>query len=323
MREALVVPLAAKGDADHHYLVLRKRGYTTMEAVRLIAAEFGLHTRDVGYAGLKDEDGVTEQLVSLPAGAAESALPFRYEDGDRWLRLSDHGHGDEPLRIGALEGNGFRIVVRDLDPAFAEELAARRKVNHFFLNYYDIQRFGVPGGPRTTHHVGAALLAGDWERALAELVRLGAPESPAAAAWSGSPRAFFLDLDPRTTAFYLAASASHDWNARLAELVARTCGDRAFATAVEGVPFTYARSPRDAVDVLRAAGELPYLKYTFIDGTPKTKQSSRQAVVQTTIAVGPAVPDEHFPGRSSTTLAFFLPSGCYATSAVRQLFAHN
>ncbi|HET8662501.1 MAG TPA: tRNA pseudouridine(13) synthase TruD [Micromonosporaceae bacterium] len=325
VRENLVVPLVERPDASYHYLLLRKSGYTTMEAVRVVAGKLGLPTQEVTYGGLKDEDGITEQLVGVPLGAVspdpDGAGWGLTEDADRWLHLGHYGYGTEPLRIGGLEGNGFRIVLRNLDAGQAGRLAQLRKVNLLFVNYYDTQRFGVPGGPKRTHLVGAAMLAGQWDLARSELAGLRAPESEMAAAWRGPARELFAGLDPRTASFYLAAHASHRWNADVRELVTQVCPGEWFDVEVDGLAYRYLRYAESAVRVLGAARELPYQKYTYEGGQPVSRSSMRPTVVQTMVSIGPDEPDERIPGRFRVRLSFFLPSGCYATAAVRQLTA--
>jgi len=321
VRESLVVPLDGDQDREQQYLVLRKSGYTTMEAIRLIAARAGVSTRDVTYGGLKDEDGITEQLVAVPHGVLanwSAAGPWVLEEGDRWLRLNHYGYGERPLQVGRLQGNGFQLVVRNLDPEQANRLAEQAKINLFFLNYHDVQRFGVPGGPKRTHEVGAAMLAGDWDRALKVLIELRAPESPLAEAWTGAAKDFFCDLDPRNASFYLASHASAGWNQELGE-VARRVGGETVRVEIEGVAFEYLTSIDRILAMLADTRELPRAKYTFDDGRISERGSPRPTVVQTVVSISPAEPDDHRAGRSKVGLNFFLPSGCYATAAVRQL----
>ncbi|PCG84225.1 tRNA pseudouridine(13) synthase TruD [Streptomyces sp. WZ.A104] len=326
VRESLVVRLGEPATASWRYLMLRKCGYTTMEASRLVAAALGLSSREVTYGGLKDEDAVTEQLIGIPAN---TDVPSLTEEGwtvaaeaDRWLTLHPYGHGPEPLGVGDLEGNAFRLIVRNLDAATAGQLTSRRKLTALVLNYYDIQRFGVPGGPRRTHLVGAAMLDGRWDEALRELAGLGAPESPAAERWEGPAAEFFTGLDPRTSAFYLAAHSSHLWNAELASAVEHVCGAATVPVRVEGVPFSYAPSPEDAARVLGQNVMLPYTKYEFTADGPVTHASRRATVVQTSVLVSGPEPDEEFPGRLRAELRFFLPSGSYATAAIRQILGY-
>ncbi|MDS0139288.1 MULTISPECIES: tRNA pseudouridine(13) synthase TruD [unclassified Amycolatopsis] len=324
VRENLVTALVDHADASHHYLLLRKSGYTTMEAVRLIADRLGLPATDITYGGLKDEDGVTEQLVALPVGTltGQDIEPsISTDEGE--LSLQHYGYGADPLRIGGLEGNGFRVVVRNLPEGTAAELADRRKINLLFLNYYDTQRFGVPGGPKRTHFVGAALLEGDYSTALRELAELRAPESASARAWTGEATAYFHhELDPRTVAFYLAAHSSSLWNKTLQNLVESTCSGW-IRVEQEGLPYLYPTGRGSGAAVMAVAPDLPYRRYTFENGVPIGTASTRPTVVQTVVAVSGLEADPFHPGRFAITARFFLPSGCYATAAIRQLLAHR
>ncbi|WP_236792400.1 tRNA pseudouridine(13) synthase TruD [Amycolatopsis sp. GM8] len=320
VRETMVVPLA-DATAEYRYLLLRKSGYTTMEAIRHLAAALDVASTEVTYGGLKDEDGVTEQLVAVPAQAVAADLPGAREDG-RWWELHHYGYGPAPLSIGRLEGNGFRVVVRNMAPELAERFAGARKITTFFLNYYDTQRFGVPNGPKRTHLVGAAMVDGRWDEALHELAGLGAPESATAAGWTGHPKDHFRALDPRTASFYLAAHSSHGWNAALRALVGTTCGGKDFETVVDGIPFRYVNSPLASAKVLAASPVLPFTRYGFVDGEPVTTASERTTVVQTTISVGPVEGDPEHAGRHRVALNFFLPSGSYATAALRQITSY-
>jgi tRNA pseudouridine13 synthase len=322
VRENMVVPLMADTDARYRYFLLRKCGYTTMEAVRSIADAWGVATCDVTYGGLKDEDGITEQLLAVPIAAipASTVSPnLRISDThERWLALTHYGFGADKLEIGRLEGNGFRIVIRNLESKVAEQLTSKPKRVILFLNYYDTQRFGVPAGPKRTHLVGEAILAGNWDTALAELVALRAPESSAAEQWSRSPREFFDQLDPRTSGFYLSAYSSAKWNRELQALVMKKCGDEVIGKAVDGIAYQYVTNSQALGSILVDSPMIPYEKYSYADGAGTVANSVRATVIQTTMNIEACAKDPHHPGRSELTIGFFLPSGCYATTAVRQ-----
>ncbi|MFE0104623.1 tRNA pseudouridine(13) synthase TruD [Streptomyces sp. NPDC059009] len=328
VRENVLVPLTDQAGADQHYVLLHKRGYTTMETVRLIAERLGVPSQDIGYAGLKDEDGVTEQLLSLPLTARHAAHELltaeflETVDAGRLLRLSHYGYGTEPLTVGRLNGNGFRVVLRNLDEATAARIGDRRRINLLFVNYYDTQRFGVPGGPKRTHLVGAALLNQDWARARMELAGLNAPESAAARRWAGADQDFFAGLDPRAVAFYLAAHSSYGWNARVRELIATTCPTDTDDVRVDGLPYRFPTTAAGVAALLAARHELPYMRYAYRGG-PVELPTVRPTVVQAQLTVGDHGPDDAFPGRHAVEVGFQLPAGCYATTALRQLIVQR
>jgi tRNA pseudouridine13 synthase len=84
---------------------------------------------------------------------------------------------NEPLRLGQLQGNLFRIVLRCLQPS--EEALIRNALidlqTYGFINYFGLQRFG--SGQTPTHHIGIALLQGNWRKAL-DLILTGSLLSP-------------------------------------------------------------------------------------------------------------------------------------------------
>ncbi|MGB6164836.1 MAG: tRNA pseudouridine(13) synthase TruD [Pseudonocardiaceae bacterium] len=323
VREVMVPRMVPRTEASHELILLRKSGYTTFEAVRLIASACAVDAMNVTYGGLKDEDAITEQLVALPVDTAINDVPTRIGTGtDQWMEWSHYGFVRDPLRIGGLVGNVFSIVVRNLEPRFAERVQEQGKIVSYIVNYYGMQRFGVACGPKRTHLVGRALLDGDWNFALSSLIELRSPESESAKQWQGSARDFFLRADARLNSFYLAAHSSFVWN----ELVRRTAAEAFVQTGhlvtMEGMEFLMPSCTADSVRLLAKMDTLPYTRYSFSPSGIEERISTRMTVVQTSIAVTDHSSDEAHAGRSRITLDFFLPSGSYATSAIEQVMLY-
>lgn len=133
------------GAGEHVFLRIRKRGENTDWVARQLARLAGVKPVDVGYAGLKDRQAVTAQWfsVSLPGGAEPD-----------WTRLADESlqvlavkRHNRKLRKGALKGNWFRLVVRDVQgDRTALEARLRRVAAEGVPNYFGEQRFGNHGG---------------------------------------------------------------------------------------------------------------------------------------------------------------------------------
>jgi len=139
---------------------LSKRGIGTPEAVRQVAKRWGLPRAAVSVSGLKDTHALTGQMLTIRRGRTENL------DGGAW-RLNYLGRVVRPADARCLNGNRFRIVIRDLARDEAERFAARAEEigRHGFSNYYDDQRFGSLRGTGG-EFIAPALLAGDYERAL-------------------------------------------------------------------------------------------------------------------------------------------------------------
>lgn len=151
---------AADGRPGHLLVWLRKRSFTTQDAVREVARQLGIPHTEIGVAGLKDRDAVTHQQISVPDHAAASLARFEHTA----IRLSDPRPHSHKLRRAHLHGNRFCVVIRDL-PADLDldqaEARAQRQLEHLtsagLRNYYGTQRFGKAG---RNIQPGLATLAG-------------------------------------------------------------------------------------------------------------------------------------------------------------------
>lgn len=143
---------APSGSGPHLYLRVEKRGRTTREVVRALAALLGVPERDAGWAGLKDKQALTTQWLSFPAAADPDPEALAGE-GLRVLEVSRHGN---KLRAGHSRGNRFGIAVRGGDLARARACAEALAVRGL-PNFFGAQRFGVEG---RNAEVGKAILLG-------------------------------------------------------------------------------------------------------------------------------------------------------------------
>jgi len=149
------------GGEGHLFLTLRKRGWTTEDALRVVARQLGVPRPEIGVAGQKDRHAVTVQWISLPAACRERLAEFTHPD----LELGEPHPHSHKLRRGHLRANRFRLVVRGLDLPAASAAAHVRAVCGRLeeaggLPYlFGPQRFGWQG-----HNVeiGLGLLERPW-----------------------------------------------------------------------------------------------------------------------------------------------------------------
>jgi tRNA pseudouridine13 synthase len=143
---------APAGVGPHLWLRVEKRGCTTRDVVRALAATLGVPDRDAGWAGMKDRQAVTTQWLSFPAAADPDPATLG-GDGFRVLEASRHGN---KLRPGHARGNRFAIRVRGGDVARARACADALAASGL-PNFFGAQRFGAAGRNAA---VGKALLLG-------------------------------------------------------------------------------------------------------------------------------------------------------------------
>jgi len=140
-----ILGFEASGAGPHALLTVRKRGANTEWVARELARAAGCKPFEVGFAGLKDRHALTTQAFTVPRGkrAAEEFIGLA---GEGYEVLAAAAH-QRKLPRGALEGNRFRITVRDLR-CDAGELQERIAAigSGGVPNYFGPQRFGREAG---------------------------------------------------------------------------------------------------------------------------------------------------------------------------------
>ena len=154
------IPLDRKGGASGPYLICRltKSNWELQHAVKEIARRLNISHRRIGWAGTKDRNARTTQLISLYKVTPEEIARLHIKD----ISLEVIGQSNEQLSLGDLGGNRFEICIRDADP---EELAGRvaavtKTTAQALPNYFGLQRFGVIRP--LTHRVGELILRGEY-----------------------------------------------------------------------------------------------------------------------------------------------------------------
>ncbi|MGB5443825.1 MAG: tRNA pseudouridine(13) synthase TruD [Gammaproteobacteria bacterium] len=136
--------LEPDGAGEHAWVLVRKRLENTAAVAEQLAKFSGAALRDVSYAGMKDRHAVTEQWFSVQ-------LPGR--DDPDWAKMNSatltilrHARHSRKLRRGALKGNAFRLVLREIG---GEPDELNRRLEHIARegvpNYFGEQRFGRNG----------------------------------------------------------------------------------------------------------------------------------------------------------------------------------
>lgn len=146
------------GDGEHDWLWIEKTGANTSWVADQLAKHAGVHSRDVGYAGLKDRHAITRQWFSArrPSGEGTDWNTLDVEG----VELLEHDRHQRKLKRGAHRGNKFRIALRG-DEVSQHEIALTERLQAIaeqgVPNYFGEQRFGHDGG---NIQLGQAVIAG-------------------------------------------------------------------------------------------------------------------------------------------------------------------
>ena len=130
-------------DGEFVAVKVRKTDCNTLFVGEQLAKFAGISARNMSYAGLKDRKAVTEQWFSLqmPGQPTPDFSQFSLE-GVEILDVTRH---QRKIRIGSLQGNHFKILLRNAEET--DELKERLDflAKNGFPNYFTEQRFGRDG----------------------------------------------------------------------------------------------------------------------------------------------------------------------------------
>jgi len=165
------------GDCDHIRFALHKFNMETQDALEQCARFAKSKREKFSFAGTKDKRGITTQWVTAYKVPLESIA--KVNGKIPCLFVGPAAYVKEPLRIGALSGNRFTIVLRNIPFELSEDVigaSVRAWAQLGFINYFGLQRFGTTSVP--THAVGCKLIKGDWKGAVDTILAPRAGDYP-------------------------------------------------------------------------------------------------------------------------------------------------
>ncbi len=307
------VPLVEPcGEGEHCWVWIRKRNSNTHWVARQLARFAQVSPSAIGYAGLKDREAVTEQWFSVQLGRRpDPDWQTLRCDEFQVLRAVRH---QRKLKTGALRGNRFRLRLSHVN-ATAEPIdqRLRRLVSGGFPNYFGPQRFGRdasnlteaeklfmrPGSRLPRHKRGLYLSA--VRSALFNQVLAARVED---CCWNTALPGDALQLDGKSACF-VAERVDDTIEQRLQALEVHPTGPLCGFGEVlpSGQAAQYEASQLQA-----------YLGW--IEGLERFKVTAARRALR-------AVPRDlrwQREADGSWLLEFFLGSGCYATSMLREVF---
>ncbi|MFQ5487557.1 MAG: tRNA pseudouridine(13) synthase TruD [Gammaproteobacteria bacterium] len=304
-----VLNFSPSGEGQHVLVLIRKRDANTEWVARQLALHAGIGRKAVGYAGLKDRRAVTEQWFSVDlAGAREP--DWSQLDGDE-VTVLQHRRHHRKLRQGAVQANRFRITLRALrgECEYLEQ-TLQRVTSQGVPNYFGEQRFGR----NNLQQAAAMLLQG---RSVRDRFKRG---------------------------IYLSAARSLLFNRVLAKRVVDGNWDRALVGDVMMLAGSHSifSCPESDADIARRLAEGDIHPTGPLWGCGNTPCHAEAAALEEealsaetswcraleevglkhqrrALRVIPQALQWRLADDDSLTLTFTLPSGCYATSVLREV----
>lgn len=122
---------------DYKVYLLTKRGFNTVDLLLRLSKKLDIPFSNFSYGGKKDRHALTTQYITI-----KDKSIFDTEEASFNLRYV--GDMQKPMGPDLIKGNGFKIVIRDLDEK--EALKSKGEIGlvqeYGFINYFDDQRFG-------------------------------------------------------------------------------------------------------------------------------------------------------------------------------------
>ncbi|MEM4282153.1 MAG: tRNA pseudouridine(13) synthase TruD [Candidatus Woesearchaeota archaeon] len=298
--------LKPKKDGKFAYFVLKKRNWTTLKALQVIAEKLGLRLRMFGWAGNKDKRAITEQICSVKGIGKERLEKVGARLLGQGIELTFLGRGKKPISLGSNVGNRFEIVVRGID--------SMPEIKKYFVNFFGEQRFRGDG-----LEIGRAILHQEWAKA----AELAAKKYPAVKQRlkevPSDPIGALKQVHLKLLKFFVASYQSWLWN-EMAKEYLRQAQDIEPEAVLPIIGFDTSEEPL-VKNILKR--ESLTTKDFIIKQFPELscEGSTRKVWIeaQGLVVQGPK-PDELNPGKKKLQLNFDLPKGSYATEFIRQLF---
>ncbi|WNK47360.1 tRNA pseudouridine(13) synthase TruD [Pantoea agglomerans] len=310
------------------YFLLKKKNYETFEAISIISKFLKIDKKNIGYAGLKDCDGITEQYISIEASSLKNEF---YKEqfaqlniaccDSKFIKLNNIGKTGGRIDVASLEGNSFNITVRDIDEKMCNNLRDNSIFRMDFINYYDTQRFGIPNGEKITHILGEAIERKDYASAVT-LINLIKDSQDIIERPLNGINDLFLRVDLKKLAFYRSSYSSFNWNNQIIKILENSHQIiKNITSEIDGIKFIFPLSIDQTLINALEDLQYKYRRHVVVDNQIISMETDRPAIISTNVTLGKIEKDEFHSGKYKFSISFFLPAGCYATMLIRQLVA--
>jgi tRNA pseudouridine13 synthase len=285
---------------DYSYYTLKKRNYTTIKAVSFIAEKLGINVKNIGFAGMKDKNAVTEQAVSIFRGPKKD---FKFND----IELKFIGIGKERINLGENKGNYFEIVVRNIEKA--------PKTKKFIINCFDEQRFS-----KNNAEIGKAIVKGDFKDACDLLEN----EKEAADHLKTNPGDYvgaLRKINKRILRLFIHAYQAYIWNKAAEEYLKKNKASK-IKIPIVGFGAELEGEIGEIINKILKDEKISQRDF-IIRQIPEisSEGNERDLIAEISgLEIGKLEADELNKGKKKVKLKFFLQKGSYATAVIKQLF---
>lgn len=219
-------------DGEYVHFLLYKEHTDTIQAAMKIAQALRMKTSCFTYAGVKDRRAKSTQWFCVRKVHPAKIL-IRVNKVHRNMKIGNFKFEDAPLRLGDLNGNVFRIALRNVTADDAGINVSLEKVkNNGFINYYGLQRFGVDKHV-PTHLIGIKLLQGNFKDACELILKVKNYDDPNDGITKAKKK-YLESKDAKAALLYCDINDNNSIESKLLEGLAK-CSANDYVTALESI----------------------------------------------------------------------------------------
>lgn len=300
------IPIKFSGNGDYAIYRLKKKNLTTEYSIDYICKKFNISKKNIKYAGTKDKHAITEQYISIFKNKGN--LKLNKEN----INLEFVSFHNEPLSLGSLTGNKFKIKIRNISNEEIFCFNKKNKEDYIFPNYFDDQRFS-----NNNLEIGISILKKNFKKAC-ELANLSFKNNDYVSA--------LKTVSSKTLLFYIHSVQAYIFNKELSELIINN-GNYYLKEYKHGkLAFSenniYYKLPK-SLKLVGFDNENPVLKELGLNSKNfiikqfpelSVEGTNRECFIRTSIKYNLNIPENEID------LEFSLPKGSYATILIKSLF---
>jgi tRNA pseudouridine13 synthase len=132
VEERADLPLRRRG--EYRAYILKKSHWNTLDLIYHISRSIGLPLSRFSYGGKKDKHGLTSQFIAIKD-------PRDFSAKGKDFSLESRGFMDRPMGPSLIQGNAFRVTIRNLTGVRPLETNLEEVGKSGFPNFFDDQRF--------------------------------------------------------------------------------------------------------------------------------------------------------------------------------------
>lgn len=318
------IPIHKRG--KYLYFRLVKKNNNTVDAIKKVAQSLQMKEKNIGFAGSKDKNAVTEQICSIKYGSREKLSKISIPN----IHLKFVGYGDAPISLGDHQGNYFEITIRNLDNEKIDKI-------NCIENYFDEQRFS-----KRNIQIGRHLIKKEFNEAASFIDNNTIPQH--LATHKNDYIGALKKVPLRLLRLYVNAYQSYLWNETVAQYLPQK------AVILKKVKYSIGEIIFVADPKIFLNLEIPLLGFSDINGENEIKKiitnlmtteninhrdfiikqipelslegEMRKAVVEVkNLTIGKRMPDELNNGKKKVKASFSLPKGSYATMVIKRIIS--